>query len=357
MDRIHSSPSLYYLKKYPLYTSLLLIVFFIGLINGEEIRYAGDMSKLPVGSDIASMGDVGVVLPRRAASSFWNPAASANITNYEISTEYANLYHGLSQQGCLGIHVPLQTQMGVSLVYTPFLSGKISLNDSLSGTYQERLNNENLRAQGLPTHHFDNNQHLILLSVGKKFSYTLPRLPGVGLPLPFEIFIGGNFKGYIQTMNPAGKKRMGVGVNLDAGLIGRVGLDYNLMSKHVSRWILVGAAVRDFIPSEIEWINSPLDYKERVKYSQYYGVSYVDKSGDLGGNWTIALSIHKQYEMSYHAGIEAEFWNFVSFRAGISDRNPTLGAGVHYNRYFLDYAFRFDDIDFSMMRLTVGVTF
>ena len=36
----------------------------------EQIRYTAEMTYLPAGSDIASMGDAGVVLPLRATASF-----------------------------------------------------------------------------------------------------------------------------------------------------------------------------------------------------------------------------------------------------------------------------------------------
>lgn len=156
-------------------------------------------------------------------------------------------------------------------------------------------------------------------------------------------------------MNPDDKKYIGAGVSVDAGLIATIGLDYDLKRKETDRQVLIGITIRDFIPSEVVWLNSVQDYKEPFRYSQYYGIAYVDKSGDLGGNWTIALSLKKQYELSYHGGIEAEFWNTISFRGGFSGKTPTLGAGVHYKRYFMDYAFRFDQIDFSYMRMTLGV--
>ena len=126
----------------------------------------------------------------------------------------------------------------------------------------------------------------------------------------------------------------------------RIGLDYDLSKKVTNRNIVFGNCCRDFLPAEIIWVHSPLGYREKIRYSHYYGISYVDKSGDLGGNWTFALALDKQYTTSLRLGLEAEFWNIAVFRAGLSGKIPTLGAGVHYKRYYMDYAFRFDKIDF-----------
>ena len=339
------------------FVSVVLIISGVALFAQTEIRYAAEMTRLPAGSDIAAMGDAGVVLPRRAVSALWNPGAVPFIQKFEISAEIADLYHGMSQQACFAGHVPLQHDVGATILYTPFFSGDIPSYDSLEGTYQERIVDENLRPDGIPKGYFRNNQHLVIIALGKNFPLKLPRAPGGGLPLPLDIAVGINIKGYWQTMNPENRTHLGIGINADVGFLGRVGLDYNLKEKETSRQILLGIAVRDLLPSDIVWMQSPQEYRERIKYSQQYGMAYVDKSGDLRCNLTIALSLEKQYELSYHGGVEAEFWDMVIFRAGFSGKTPTAGAGIRYKQYFMDYAFRFDEIDFSYMRLALGVTF
>ena len=338
-------------------TRLLIIAILICCFFAsaqEQIRYTAEMTYLPAGSDIASMGDAGVVLPLRATASLWNPAASSLQQRYEFSAEVADLYHGLSRQACFSGHIPVQGNIGASLIYMPFFSGEIPFYDTLEGTYQERIMDPGARSDGQPQGFFRNNQHYVVLSLGKLFSFYLPRTPGTGVPLPLEIAAGINFKGFFQSMNPENVKRLGMGANLDAGLLGRIGLDYDLKKKEVCRNLILGISLRDFLPGEIVWINSMRNYREPFRLSQYYGIAYQDKSGDLVGNWTIALALEKRYGTSYHGGIEAEFWNTVSFRAGFSGRTPTLGAGIHYKQYYMDYAFRFDEIDLSYIRLTMG---
>jgi hypothetical protein len=349
-----------YHKRLSVILSVLYYLFFSGsLIVAEElqIRYAADMAHLPAGAQIAAMGDAGVVLPRRASSVIWNPASVSFAEKVEISAEIADVYHGLSRQACFALRIPHQEQVASSIVYLPFLSGNIPLFDSLPSTYEESLNDLSLRSNGTPKGYFQNNQHLMILTLGKMFSFKMPTVPGSGLPRPLNISAGLSLKGYWQTMNPKGGNYMGVGVNADLGVMASIGLDFDLSKKITNRNIILGIAVRDFLPTEIIWVHSPLGYKEKIRYSHYYGISYVDKSGDLGGNWTFALGLDKQYTTSLRLGLEAEFWNIAVFRAGLSGKIPTLGAGVHYKRYYMDYAFRFDKVDFSFFRITVGVLF
>jgi hypothetical protein len=260
--------------------------------------------------------------------------------------------------------VPFSGGLGASVVYMPLFSGAIDRQDSLSGSFQERLYNQNLRANGTSGGVFHNNQHLIAVSIGKLFSLALPRtVPDAGFPLPLDIAVGFSFKNFWQTMNPDGKTRMGMNVNLDAGLMLRIGLDYNIVTKSVSRQVLFGAAARDFLPSPVVWSYSRDEYDPNVEYREEVtatfcsGIAYTDKSGILGCNWTLCAAVQRQYRATYHYGIEAELWDAVAIRAGMADRTPALGAGVRYNRYFLDYSFSFNELAWSYVRLTAGMRY
>lgn len=331
-------------------------------IDSLAIRYAGDAAHLPVGSDIVALGETGVVLPRHAVSSLWNPASPAFIDKYEVSGEYADLYGGLSSQGCAGLTVPFSDGLGASVLYVPFFSGPIEREDTLAGTYQERVLNQSLRSDGSSLGTFANNHHLILVSIARLFSMSMPRAPEAGFPLPLDIGAGFSFKSSWQSMNPNGTaSNYGMNVNLDAGITARAGLDYDLANKSVSRQLLLGMAVRDFLPSPMVWIHSrdeynpSREYRESIMPTIISGIAYVDKSGNFGGMWTLTAGVEKQYNVSYHYGVEAEFWNMVSFRGGFSDKVPSIGAGIRYNKFYLDYSFRFDDLAVSPVRLSLGM--
>ncbi|MBN1578604.1 MAG: hypothetical protein JW913_18720 [Chitinispirillaceae bacterium] len=324
----------------------------------DSIRYTADVSRLPVGTDIAAMGDAGVVLPRRATATIWNPAAAAFLKRYEFSMEGADLYQRLSQQGCFAGTAPLQNNLGAVLSYQPFYSGRILQYDTIPESPVNGMTSYQ------PTGFIRNYQHLVICALARNFPLRLPRFPGTDLPLPLDISIGGNLKAYAQTMSPSGLLHIGMGYNVDLGLQTRIGLDFDVRNNEVRREVWLGATIRDVLPSDVIWIYarddklmySPENYREPFHYAQYYGVAFVDRSGDLFADWTVALSLHKEYEVTYHGGIEAEFWNTALFRIGFSGRTPTLGAGLRYRRFFIDYAFRFEEIALSFIRLTVGIS-
>jgi hypothetical protein len=341
---------------------IAIIILMAGLIvparaDSTDIRYAAELNVVPVGCRSTAMGNTGVALPFDAVSMFWNPAAAAFAHSYDVSAEYAQLYGGLSSQACAAFRAPLQDGVSVGLIYEPFFSGDISRWDSLPGTYLERQIDPTLRADGSNKGVFTNNQNILSLSLAKLFELPVPRPASYSYPLPVELSAGVSFKGFWQTMNPGGKLRMGVNVNCDAGLVLRIGLDYDMSSQTVSREIYAAASLRDALGTQVTWLHSPDNYQEQVDRLQFYGISYVDKTGILAAHWTVSLAIEKSYELTYHGGIEALFWDMLAFRAGMSDKVPTLGAGVRYKRYYLDYAFSFDDVASSPLRLSLGCWF
>jgi|GEM_PF-977063 len=344
---------------YLLFFFLLYFGIVSRLVADDEIRYGADATRLPVGTDIAAMGDAGVVLPRRVPSSIWNPAAAAFFDRYEFSAEGADLYCRLAQQACFAATAPLRNNIGASICYQPFYTGLIEQYDSIP-----EASSLNELDGHRPTGYFRNFHHTLHLTVARNIPLHLPRFSEIDPPLPIDIAIGTNLKIYAQSMNPDDRMYVGMGYNADIGLQIRLGLDYDMKEKSICRELILGATLRDPLPSDIVWIHraddawmySPDSYREPFSFAQYYGIAFSDRSGDLFANWTIALALHKEYDVTYHGGIEAEFWDMVSFRIGFSDRTPTVGAGFRYRRIFMDYAFRFEEIAVSFVRLTLGVS-
>jgi hypothetical protein len=326
--------------------------------NVVQVRYANEINNIPGSCRVAAMGDAGVALPLDAAGAFWNAASHAYLKDYEISAEYAKLYGGLSSNACGAFHVPLQEQMSVDAFYTRFQSGDIKQWDSLAGESElYRLLHQEFRADSTYNGLFSNDQNLIILSVAKVFPLPIPRPTSYSYPLPIDLSAGVNFKGFWQTMNPSGKTRMGMNINADAGILLRISIDYDLKKKQVSREIYAGVGVKDFLGTRVVWLNSPENYQETVDMSQYFGVSYIDKTHFLAANWILSFAIKRSYDITYHGGIEAQIADMVSFRIGISNRVFTCGAGIAYKNYSFDYAFRFDELENSPMRLSLRVGF
>jgi hypothetical protein len=340
--------------------SAVLVYAAITCVHAEsvaKVMYAAELNSVPASCRVAAMGDAGVALPLDAAGVIWNPSAHAYIKNYEVSVEYARLYGGLSSQVCGAFHVPLQEQMSIDAFFTRYQSGDIKQWDTLPGTELSRLMDPSLRADSTYNGTFSNDQNLLVLSIAKVFPMPIPRPASYSYPMPVELSGGVNFKGYWQTMNPWGKVRMGMNINCDAGVLLRVAVDYDLKRKQVSREIYAGVGVKDFLGTRVMWLHSPDNYQETVDMSEYFGAAYIDRTHFLGTNWILSFAVARSYGITYHGGIEAQIADMVSFRVGLSDKTITCGAGISYKNYALDYAFRFDELEYSPMRLSLRVGF
>ncbi len=321
-----------------------------------KIRYAAELNQVPIGCRTIAMGNTGVVLPYSDMSTFWNPACISLSNAYETSVEGAKLYGGLSSLGVISFNAPVQKGLSAGLMYKAFFPDNIYEWDSLPGTFFDRQYNYSI--DGYPaTGVFHNNQHNIIATLAKNFSIPIPRPSSFSLPMPVDICIGLNIKSLIMTMTPKNTVRMGYNINIDMGLLFRLGVDYDLAKESIRREILIAVAMKDFLPTKMVWLHSYEDYEEPIDFVQAYGLSYIDRSGFLFGNWTISLAMYRQYETTLHAGLEGEFFDIVAFRCGVSNKVATLGAGVHYKNYSVDYTFTFDEIDYSMLRLAAGVKF
>ena len=326
--------------------------------SAQDIRYAAELNHVPVECRSVAMGNTGVVLPRNGTGAYWNPSLPAFLEKYEITVEGAKLFGSLADLGVLSAAAPIQNGINLGALYTGFFSGDILQQDSLEGTPLERLYNPQLRANGEDaTGVFHNNQHRIQLFIARLFNVPIPRPAGYSLPLPIDIGAGLNFKYYWQTLTPADDVRMGFNMNLDFGAALSIGADTDIKTQEITRRILIGIALRDFLPTKVMWLHSPTEYQEPVHGTQSFGVSYTDRTGLLKGNWTVAIALNRSYESTVHVGLEGEFWNLIAFRAGLANRIPSLGAGISTDFFRVDYAFTFDELAFTPLRLAIGVRF
>jgi hypothetical protein len=361
------------------------VIFLWMIASAQEIILSSEISRMPLGCRIVAMGDAGVALPLNVSSVYWNPASISFLPRYEFWLEGAKLYGGLSSQAMAAFGAPIQDGMNAAILYSPFFPGSIERYDTLPGTPRARLDDESLRANGEPVGIFHNNQHLLLVSIAKKFPIPVIIPGGVNLPFPLDLSVGLNAKGVWQTLDPDGKVRMAMNINLDGGVLVSMGIDYDLVKNMVIRQVCIGVAIRNIVPTRMQWLNShttnekgeDVQYSEPVYNSQYFGLSYIDDAGFKWLSWKAALAMQREYlgknvsvdslgrvsesgggySNSYHYGIELSMWNVVDIRGGLSDKIPVLGAGVHYKNCYIDYSFRFDEMRYSPLRVAFGLMF
>jgi hypothetical protein len=338
-----------------------LFLFCIGLATGglaQTIRYAGELTQIPVSCRSIAMGEATVALPAEPFAAFINPGSAAFAQKRTISAAGARLFSGLGHHIATAMNAPVQNYLSLGTSYTAFFPGDLIRWDSLPGTPEQRLYQPDLRADGADgLGVFHNNHHQILATVSRLVSLPVPRPAGFSVPLPVDLGVGVNFKHYWQIMNPDGEARMGSNSNLDVGGCLRIGVGYDLDKEEISRALSFGIAVRDVLPSRMIWAHSYEDYQEPVDSRLQYGIAYIDRTEILGAHWTAAASLGGQYSSRLRLGLEAQLWEMVAFRAGLAESTPTFGAGIRSGGLQLDYAMSLDALAFSPIRLALTLAF
>ena len=67
--------------------------------------------------------------------------------------------------------------------------------------------------------------------------------------------------------------------------------------------------------------------------------------------------MEEQYERLEHFGIEYSFRDRLAVRAGLDDRSPTVGAGITYKYFRIDYAYSFHPLAATPLQLGLRIAF
>jgi len=103
--------------------------------------------------------------------------------------------------------------------------------------------------------------------------------------------------------------------------------------------LTTGLAIRDFVLSPIIWSNGT---KETIVPKISFGVAPVIILSKINSVITLGCDIVKSIDtegFDLNLGLEYAYKDFVFGRAGVYRGNYTLGMGLKYKWFSLDYAF------------------
>jgi hypothetical protein len=114
------------------------------------------------------------------------------------------------------------------------------------------------------------------------------------------------------------------------------GLDLGLLLN--MKYLKVGCAVRDFILSPLMWSNGT---KETIFPKISFGVAPVVPIEKMNSVITLECDFVKSFDIegfNVNLGFEYAYKNFVFGRIGVYKGDYTLGVGLRYKGFGLDYA-------------------
>ncbi len=303
-----------------MYIRILIALLFITGI-GRATKYAGDFQDLGVGARPLGMGSAFVAQAGDPFSLYWNPAGTALLERKAISFMHAENFAGIVKNEYLSCMLPA-TEHSIGFAYYYLGVPNIKLT-RLADTLRE-ISEIN---RPVPYDTVATQDHVIYLNYSKGRQ---------------QLYYGANLKLYYRNLVVV----KGFGGGLDVGAI------------VVLSNLNIGLAIRDFILSPVVWDNG---YREEILPRIVLGIApempIVSWKATLRLEWDLVKFIDNGNRFEQNLGMEFDYNNSIFARFGLKDLKPTLGLGVRWKSFDLDYAFVHHPDLQSSNKISAGVRF
>ena len=302
-------------------------------------KYAGDFLSIGAGARALALGGAAIALTDDATGTYWNPASLITIKKRSLALMHAERFSGLEKYNFFSFVSKIKSlgHFGVSWIRLGI--DDIPIYEALSDT-PERLVNPDLQPKGRgeyeePLGYLQDVENALFLSYSR-LAAEKPILVG---NIPVTMSWGANVKYIFTSLGDANSR--GIGFDLATLLF----VDFK------SGRLLIGTVAQNAFAAELKW-NSKAVHEVTAERSEHEdiipvnfraGFAYNPAKG-IFSNFTVAFALDTRYGLTNHIGLEYHLMNFLTLRAGMHQREYTMGAGLKVKEYFLDYAFTNEDL-------------
>lgn len=279
--------------------SMLLLVFLSSLTYASD---AEDFLILGAGAKPLSLGQAYVAKKGDVNMIYWNPAGLVNIKEKQVTTTSAELGDFDMSINSVGYVTPYRAGVaGVNLTH-------LNISDMVSSSTTLRVNPVTGKIEPRPniTGAFKMQNTALTLSYGQN--------------LKDKISVGGSLKLVQQKIQGTDS---GYGIDI-AGIYKK------------SENLTLGVNLQNII-SKI----GPDKFPTNLKIGLSYDVTKLGKKEIKG--LTVGADCNTKYS-TLHIGSEYHFSELSALRMGLNDGEFTVGVGVKFGNYSLDYAYFGDDL-------------
>ncbi len=291
------------------FTALQLYAVDLGFAR-EDGGQPGAFLSYGAGARSLSMGKTFVGIADDASATYWNPAGLATLEKPEITALYASLYEKTGYSFAAGV---LPLKLATSDPATEASAGR------------QRLGTVGLAIVNLSSRGFQ---------LRDEYNYELGEggvsesaaILSYGTKIPFVVrgswlAVGANLKAVNQNVN--GKSDTGYGIDVGA--------------LTTYQKLTIGLSIQNIIASTLTLVEETDTYP----LAATLGFSYKFFNDSL--LTAIDLNKTQNRQLKVHLGTEYTLAQLFSIRAGLDETEATLGMGVKWQNYSLDYAFAYHD--------------
>lgn len=302
-------------------------------VRAQGTPYAASFLEIPIGGKALGLGGAFTAVADDGTAFYWNPAGVSLVRNKLLSAMYSSQYGSIGSPGAnfyfAGWTMPIG-DIGVSANWIRLAINDIPLHADLreytSLEQRYRLVKE---SQGGET--FSDVEDAFLISFARNNKVELD-LGWSYFKLPIEIPVGVNIKLLRQSLYDT----EATGIGIDAGAMLRMNLKDFFFSEHWPE-VTLAATVKDIGGTRLTWSQS--QRVESVGASEAFGAALVQPLTAIDSRLTMSMDYSTRDADALSFGAELKYKRQFSFRAGLNDATVTLGAGVDFNFFDVDYAY------------------
>ncbi len=270
-------------------------------------KYAGDFEESGVSARAIGLGGAYVAVAADPSAIYYNPAASVRNKNYGVLLMHAESFGGLVKNNYLGIVLPSQKQSFGLGVLNNGVPG-IKLTTLPDTTQPPSDTNQPILDREVNATHW-----VIYLNYARQLSSVFQ--------------LGVNAKMIYQTYAIASSFGMGVDLGGSVDLFD----GFNL-----------GLRIRNLTTSPLFWDNKT---RESISPKAALGLARTYNFGKDHLLFSIELEANTDNgftnpELTENIGIEYSLKQTIAARIGLYHRLITLGLGLNYRQFFVDYAYQ-----------------
>lgn len=329
-------------------TALLLAFALpaIGFAQSAQAKYGNDFLSMGSGARAMGMGNAHTALTNDVTSAYWNVAGIANIANPQIMYMHSERFGGIVGYDYGAAAIPLKGDRGV-LAVSFFRQGVDNIANTLNAWDRER-DQPKANAEAYITKFSAADMALF-------FSYAKQRNE--------QLFYGASAKIVNQKLGPFAQAW---GYSLDVGAqiktaVADFGIAVHDITTMQKMWDVDQSAFGDY-EQQFDSLGAtlPTGQNEYVLPSLKMGASRVFDIQDFSILAAADVDLYFENRKAYylnagsisfepHIGAEVSYKDVISIRSGITDFvtdpvsgfsvSPTLGMGIKFSSFVLDYGF------------------
>ncbi len=328
----------------------IVIVALLLPILARAGDYGASFLSIGLGARPLAMGGAFVAVADGGSAFYWNPAGLALVRRAGLQGMYGPQFGSISEpQGQfhhLGLTLPLKGQAVIAVNWIRLAVDEIPVYSELQGdSYWDRFHDPSLRPTGLPEGYISDVEDALFFSFGLQ-NQTRIDLGWDLQKVRVEFPLGFSLKWFRQVLGEG----EATGLGLDVGGMCRIYLNDFLQNEHFGIFSLA-LTLRDVAGSTLGWNTS---HEDVIPANLVWGVSYRQPVKALKGAVTLAHDREKRYHGRSRWGLEYSGYNLLALRLGLDAGRICAGAGLHFWRLSVDYAFISHELD-NLHRLSCGV--